>query len=218
MVASWGDRNNHRFFIGNFGLSYGRMISRYPKNWIKRVWQSFEYGRDMDKKRLEEFLSLMKESMVKRKDYSWEDSRGSWIENALIEHNRHPFRAILARNNDKNLPQIIRDFDIGSVQATNWESCHGITIKRNAAEMLFAVEMMLLCCRWVKFIDPYFAHGKKSHQSSLKAFLKVLKSERPVGKIESIEIHTRGNISSGDFLHDCYGKIIPVGLSITVCQ
>lgn len=91
MVAAWGDRHNHRFFLREFGLGSGRLVSKYPKAWAKKVWDSFDGASQMDRKRLEELLVRLKETMVKRKDPVWDDAQESWLENALAEHARHHF-------------------------------------------------------------------------------------------------------------------------------
>ena len=90
MVSAWGRLHNQRFFLREFGLGQGRLVSRYPKKWARKVWESFGGDNDMDKKRLEELLVRLQETMIKRKDCVWDDAQETWIENALLEHVRHP--------------------------------------------------------------------------------------------------------------------------------
>lgn len=217
LVATWGAPHSARFFLRQFGLGQGRLVSRYPKSWDKKVYDSFR-GSDMGKKQLEELLSQLKETMVKRKEYCWENSRGDWLENALDEHNRYPFQAIMARQNPKNLPQIICEDDLSTPSCKNWDIPHGITIKRNAFDMAGAIEMMLACCQWVKLIDPHLSPGKLSYRLSLQTFLTILASKRPVGPIEAIEIHTRKHEGTVGFLRKSYEEIIPAGLTVTLFQ
>ena len=41
LVASWHDRMQFRFFIGQFGFGTGRVVSRYPKQWRELVLEEF---------------------------------------------------------------------------------------------------------------------------------------------------------------------------------
>ncbi|HPD57619.1 MAG TPA: hypothetical protein PLG94_16750 [Smithellaceae bacterium] len=219
MVATWGSQHNYRFFIRAFGIGQGRVASRFPKYWAKKVFDSFNDQNDNEKKRLVEILAHLKENMVKRKDCIREDIDKSWLENALLEHNRYPFQAILAKNNPENHTQIICEEDVGSSSCNGWNISSGVIVKRNAADMAAAVEKMLSLCRWVKFIDPYIARGRDSFKESLNSFLKILANDRPVGTPEFVEIHT-GN-AAGDatteYLRDRYfTSIIPSGMSITL--
>jgi hypothetical protein len=216
MVAAWGDRHNHRFFIREFGLGSGRLVSRYPKAWANKVWDSFDGASQMDRKRLEELLVRLKETMVKRKNPVWDDAQESWLENALAEHARHHFFRIMARNNPAASPEVIAEETLAASPCPGWDVPHGMTVNRKARDMAEAVNMMLGCCRWVKFIDPYFVKGKTGHKKSLPAFLKILAAERPVGPPETIEIHTSGDGATTDYLREFYEKIIPAGLHVTL--
>lgn len=214
MVAAWGDRLNHRFFIREFGPGKGRLVSRYPKKWARKVWDSFSGGSDLEKKRLEELLVRLQEKMIKRKDFIW-DSTGSWLDNALLEHARYPFCAVMAKSNPEDHPEILCEDGLTVSPCPNWDIRYGVTVNRKAPDMSNAVKRMLTCCRWIKFIDPYFAKGKRGHKESLSAFLKILGAERPVGPPETIEIHTSGDGATTDYLKDFYEKIIPAGMKVT---
>lgn len=216
MVAAWGDYHNHRFFLREFGLGSGRLVSRYPKSWAKKVWDSFDGTSQMDRKRLEELLVRLKETMVKRKDPVWDDAQESWLENALTEHARHHFFKIMARNNPGARPEVIAEDTLAASPCPGWDVPHGMPVNRKAGDMAAAVNMMLGCGRWVKFIDPYFVQGKMGHKRSLTAFLMILAEERPVGPPETIEIHTSGGGATTDYLREFYEKITPAGLQVTL--
>ena len=215
MVAAWCDHLNHRFFIREFGLGSGRLVSRYPKKWAKKVWESFGAGNDMDRKRLEELLARLHETMIKRKDFIWDDA-DPWLKNALLEHGRYPFHAVLARHNPENRPEILGVDELAALPCPGWDTPHGLTVNRQAPDMAAAVKSMLTCCRWVKFVDPYFVKGKIGHKKSLSAFLKVLNSAKPVGPPETIEIHTGGDGATTDYLKEFYEMIIPIGMQVTL--
>jgi len=222
MVAKWGAYHIAGFFRSQFGVDQGRFVSCYPEDWVKKVRNSVQNQdvRDVEKNRLEVLLELLQENMVKRTKCCWDDSKRSWLENALTEHVRFPFRAIMARKNTDNLPEIICEDDLflSTPPYKGWDAPHGITIKRNASEMASAIKMMLTCCCCVKFIDPYISPGNPNYRQSLRAFLNILANKRPVGPLQAIEIHTGMHNGTVDFLRKSYGEIIPAGLQVTLFQ
>lgn len=218
MVATWGKRENYRFFIRAFDEGKGRRVSRYPKSWAKKVWNAYAGRSDFEKKRLEELLIRITENMVKRKNCQWDENIGGWLQNAIKEHERFPFHAIIARKNSVNHSAVVCEDDLSLSTCPKWETPHGISISRNASNMADIVWQMLFCCRWVRFIDPFFSQCKNGHRTSLAAFLKILKAERPVGSPEAVEIHTRGGGADMDFLKDFFENIIPAGISLVLFQ
>jgi hypothetical protein len=218
LVATWGSAHNFRYFLREFDRSKGRLVSRYPKTWFKKVWDAYDGAGEMDKKRLEELLIRMKDIMVKRKNCSWDDHVDGWLENALNEHDRYPFRAILARNNPDNLPQIICEDALANSPCQSWDLPHGITVNRNAPEMADAIKGILSLCRWVKFIDPYISSGRLGYKRSLQDFLTIINKNRPIGPPEAVEIHTGGDGATSDYLKETFKKCIPSGLSVTLFQ
>lgn len=218
LVAAWcTDHYKCQFFKNQLGSAQGRLPSRYPKKWRTKVWDSFTGGSDMDKTRLTELLARLQETMIKRKDFVW-DENATWLDNAAQEHDRHPFRAVLARNNPAARTEILCEDDLSASPCPGWDSPHGITLNRKAPEMAAVVGQMLTCCRWVKFIDPHIWPGKMSYRNSLQAFLMILAGSRPVGPPEAIEIHTKSLDADGDIILNRFQEVIPNGLQVTLYQ
>lgn len=218
LVATWGQPHNYRFFIRAFGIEHGRHVSRYPKKWAKKVYESFSGNSDMEKKRLEELLSQFKKNMVKRKDCIWDEGKKSWLENALAEHGRHPFHAILTQHSPGKHERVICDDDLNASECRLWDVPTGTYAPRTAVELADAVKEILSLCSWVRFVDPYLSKNTKRHKDTLAAYLGILGSHRPVGPPVSIEIHTSGDGASSEHLKNVYEKIVPAGLQVTFFQ
>ena len=220
MVAAWcRDHYKCRFFQDHFGVAQGRLVSRYPKKWAKKVWKVSSASDDMDKTRLTELLARLKDTMVKRKDMVWNDEE-SWLQNALQEHGRFPFRAILASGNPEGRSEVLDEGEITAASCPAWDNPHGKIVHRQAAEMANATKEILTCCRWVKFIDPYFSQCKQRHKDTLREFFRILFRERPVGPPDTIEIHASGSGTGAtiDHLKEFYEKIIPISIQVTLFQ
>ena len=216
LVATWGSPPQYRFFMQQFGGAQGRLVSRYPKKWAQKVWDSFSGGNDLDRTRLVELLRYLQTSTVQRKNPAWDDSLGTWLENAVREHRRYPFRGILARHNPDNRPEVIIEDALTTSAKPQWDNPHGMAVHRKAEDMAAAVEPMLACCSWVRFVDPYISSCKRQYRQSLAAFLKILAAERPVGPPKQIEVHTNAEGASRGHLHEFFRKILPAGLQVAV--
>ncbi len=76
LVASWHDRLHFRFFVEQFGLGTGRVVSRYPKKWRKLVWDAlpaalYAAAGEIERKRVKELLVRLTEPEVRRPGCVW---------------------------------------------------------------------------------------------------------------------------------------------------
>ena len=100
LLNSW---NDFRYFSEHFGVARGRLISRYPKRWERMVHDSLSSCHPIEKAKIVERLSRIKDRMIARQS-AW-DPQKEWLPNAEEEHSRKPFRAILARTNCSHSPR-----------------------------------------------------------------------------------------------------------------
>jgi hypothetical protein len=113
----------------------------------------------------------------------------TWLENAQHEHDRLPFRAILARANPTaHLGTLLADEVDAS--APGWTAPRTLTPGRSATEMVSGFQWMLRIAREVIFVDPYFRPGEMRCRRPLEAFLGAIAQNRPVNPPSRIEVHT----------------------------
>lgn len=213
MVATWGDLYRARFYLREFGFEQGRLVSQYPKKWTKKVWDAFDSADENDKRRLTELLVQLKKAMIKRKNCEWSGTSEGWLSNALVEHNRYPFSALMVKNNPgTDEERLIVESSLSVAPCYGWDNPHGLPVKRNAQEMLNSVGVLLSHCRWVKFVDPYLCQCRHNYKLSMTTFFQSLATQEPIGQPENIEIHTSGDGASEEYLKEFYGQILPCGL------
>ena len=224
LVASWHDRMQFRFFVDQFGLGTGRVVSRYPSKWRKVVWESFQsaFGStagEVERKRIEELLARLTATKVRRTGCVWENG-SSWLVNAEVEHTRRPFYSILARDNPRKKPDVMCADDVLDGTPTGWHAPSSVIVDRTAAAMATSIEKMLLCATRIMFVDPHFRASRATFRNPLTEFLRSIRVEIPkVG----LELHTG---HSGDaapswkyFRKECEDylpKIVPTGLTLIV--
>ena len=223
LVASWHDLQKYRLFIEMFDLGAGRVVSRYPKKWVKQVWDAFEadFGqtaRTLDRSRMGKLLKKITKPVVKRPDCIW-DAACDWLTNAEIEHTRKSFHTILARNNPRNNTIVVRESEVMEDTAERWDAPGTMTIPRTAEEIANCVAPMLRCATKILFIDPYFRANEERFRKPLAAFLRIVDTR--TSKI-TIEIHTADRDTAPSwamFQQECEDKlpaVIPKGLTLTV--
>src|SRR6266852_6033498 len=80
--------------VSLFGVAQGRLISRFPKMWQQLVLNSVTCG-PAEKARIEEALRRLLVDRLLNRYHEWRDDL-TWLNNAIAEHGKRPFHAILA--------------------------------------------------------------------------------------------------------------------------
>ena len=226
LIASWTkDLSCFKRYKNSFGTTQGRFISDYPKSsWRRETFQLLEAQNIQNYrlvKEIEDFkISLKSPGKISIKRKGGNSAPGNWSKNAIIENKRFPFSSILVRENPGNRTDFIDEITLAEENPQEWDSPHGQFINRTVSEMVGAVRPLLLLCKNIKFVDPYLGTCRQSYKATMSAFLEILCGDRPVGKIESIEIHT-GNANehkcaSATYLRKFFDGLIPKSEVITV--
>ena len=173
LVARWHDRKEHLFFDEKFGLRTRRIVSAYPKNWKKLVWEIFEASPAADdqnaKMRMTELIQFLWQNAVKRPSSFPEIT--VWLERAEAEHAERPFRAIIATDNPRNRPFVIHVKDLIENGHEKWQVPDTFPTPRNAQKIAGAILPLMRLCRRAFLIDPYFDPNKKRFRDTLEAIL-----------------------------------------------
>jgi hypothetical protein len=100
---SWSD---FRYVIEKFGFDHGRLISRFPHQWFNLVLEVAKALPDVERKRVTVALERAKRCVIDtRRPYN--PRLASWLENAITEHARLPFHAIIAKTNPRNADHVL---------------------------------------------------------------------------------------------------------------
>lgn len=222
LVATWGNRQDYRYFVEKFGLGQPRIVSRYPKRWVRLVWQAFQSNDDLERSRMVELLQRIGERMVHRRDYLWDAGR-PWVENARAENTRVAFHAILARENPGGHPSILVAAALDD--SPLWVISRGVTIARNAGNMAAAVAAMLRIASVIVFVDPHFSPAELRYLRTLEAFLRAIIEGRAVDGPGRVEVHTSADedrTGTREFFEvECRSRLprcIPSGVNLRIVR
>jgi len=192
LMGNWRD---FRFFVAQFGVAQGRLISRFPKAWKDMVRTAAASAGEVEFLRIVEALNRIDECMLVR-EYDYQKQH-TWIRNAIDENTRRPFHAIVAGG---AYPSVLNLLEASDIDPTNpptlWKVPKSVNIERTPVQMASCVACLLSQCSEIIFIDPYFGPGKKKHTEPLKHFLQAIAARGTRKMPIRIEYHT-GNQDLG---------------------
>lgn len=145
------------YLIEKFGVAQGRVISRFPKDWKKMVYQAARaslHGTG-ELSRIEVRLDRIKDDVLIKSRRPGGDGTQPWLTRALAEHDRLPFSGIIARENPATYPDVMLAADLDDVDPRFQASGQG-HINRTSSEIVECVSLLLNAAKTVKLIDPRF--------------------------------------------------------------
>ena len=193
LISNW---QNFRYFTEKFGVSQGRLISRYPKSWKRLVYESLENCGEIERKKIEEKLNTLDDRILRRPNSGW-DPQLQWLANAEIEHGRKPFHAILARDNPNGQVFVLRGEDVDEGNAL-WGVQRTEVVPREAAPMAHAIAPLLQVSNVILFVDPHFNPNREEYRTTLREFFTATFERREYPLPGRIEVHLSGGDGKPD--------------------
>ncbi|TAK86138.1 MAG: hypothetical protein EPO20_08000 [Betaproteobacteria bacterium] len=215
LLNSW---ERFRYLTEKFGVSQGRLISRYPKRWKALVYDALGGCSEIDKKRIEERLVRLDDRMMSRTS-EWEPAR-DWLSNAENEHAKRPFRAIVAAANPRAKPEVLIADELDE-NTPGWIVKREIVVARQAADLANALSPLLYLAREIVFVDPHFDPYKPRARATLREFLVRASSRQNGIQIQRVEFHTSFREGIAEFDAECQRQLpqrIPAGISLRVVR
>lgn len=213
--SSW---DTFRYVIEKFGFDKGRLISQFPSYWLRSVYQSTGSLPPMQKKRIEVALNQAKKNKIVRFDRPYDDSTEGWLENALTEHLRKPFHAIIAAANPKSLEAVVSTDDLDEYHAL-MVIPHECAVPRDVDSISAALQNLLHFGSRIVFVDPFFDPYNARYKRLLFRCMSIV---RDLNSNAVCEVHYRykdGKPTNVELERDAariFSNIIPEGMVLTV--
>jgi len=175
-LRCWAD---FRYLIDQFGMSQGRLISKFPSKWKKVVYDACSGIAPVERSKIEEGLRRIDLKLYAAgRDY---DTDLDWIQNAVRSHINSPFRAIITAPEKATTPDCL-DHSALSADTDRWQS--GIPpVRRSADDMAAAAEKLLRSSSQIVFVDQHYSCMAR-HGRPLKAFLRYAIQGASIKRIE----------------------------------
>lgn len=223
LLNSW---ERVRYYCEQFGFEKGRMISLFPKEWKKMVRMGTPNIGERERKRIEELLLRMDGKFHPRAERPY-DANESWPTNAINDHQREPFAAIITDEPAAGCDRAIGDEDFNDSHPLMNVPRHP-RVPRTPNDVANFLKPMLETAKWILLIDPYFEPTPKMVDrdpklrptpwtSTLAALLRYLKVNCRV------EYHTklRGLENEDSWKESCCDQlphVLPAGARLAVFQ
>lgn len=193
-AAIGADWQTFRYLIEKFGFDKGRLISRMPRRWEKKVIAAAKEA-GLSDVRMSSLIERLRDTRRLRvADFGrGYDPEASWIENALREHAKRPFRAIIAAAADKACKESLvpDECDDEHVLIATPISCD---VPRTADALSDALLPLAYAAKEIDIVDPYFDLRQLGQDfiGPLNALLGKLAGLGSAGKMVRIHWHTHG--------------------------
>lgn len=212
-----------RYIVEKFGFDRGRLISDFPKHWIRYVYESANGMTEMQKARVTEVLNSAKQrNAIIRFGRTYNPELGNWMTNALTEHRRLAFHAILAA-----APQEGQDYVLCVDELHENSPLMGVptdfSIARDIESITKVCEGFLRIGSRVVFVDAFFDPFNTRQKHLYSRCLNIIRNANGQA---SCEIHYRydedglresfTNETLEDHAESLFGDIIPEGMTITI--
>jgi hypothetical protein len=183
MGASWSD---FRYLAENFGFDQGRLISRFPHQWFNMVLDAAKALPDVERKRVTVGLERAKRVCVIDTRRPYNPRLAGWFENAVTEHARLPFHAIIARANPQNADRVLT---IGEIDGSHrlFVAERDGKVDRNAGALAEVAARLLSHSKTIMFVDGYYDPSDRRYQRAFRAYLDVVAKNGSAEK--TCEIH-----------------------------
>lgn len=192
LVATWHEGAKSIFFKEKFGLSTGRFVAIYPRNWAKLTWEAFDQGpfagRDAARKNLDIWLSYLSQNGVKRRNSHLD--KLAWLERTEAEHSERPFHAIISENNPRSCPSVICAPQLLESGDALWNVGRDQVVPRTAGALVAAAAPLLRLSRHALFIDPHFSPDQERFRKPFAGFLNELFACHYNTSEPIVELHT----------------------------
>jgi hypothetical protein len=154
-TAIGADWRTFKDLIDRFGADRGRLISRLPVKWEKKV---IEAARDagVPDVRMTDIVERLRNSKHKVVDFNRTyDHEADWLDNALREHANRPFKAIICEAGRTTCAEAMQPDDCSDGHPL-FGAVTSCDVIRTADEIADALYTIAAVSKEVDIVDPFF--------------------------------------------------------------
>ena len=169
-----------KHIVAGCGIQHGRLISRFPHEWVKKAIEACKIQDDVKRKTIvEKIVSLRRDQKMvgfNRKYVYGKD----WLENAEDQYKIRPFQAIVSPLNPQGCAHVLSPQEIDE-KTSLWDVQTQRIVPRKAYDLACCAKTLLGISREILFIDPYFDPLKSRFLNTLShmiSFAYIFKEPR----------------------------------------
>lgn len=164
-----------RYLFEKFGFDRGRLISQFPKSWVREVYAASANLKPLERKRIEVSLASGKQSKLMRSGRPFNPALGGWLPNAVAQQDSAPFHAIIASANANGHSSVLVASELDECEPL-MEAPQTWQVPRTGVALAGAIRPLLISARTLLFVDRFFNVQASRYKETLKACLDVMHS------------------------------------------
>jgi hypothetical protein len=168
--------------------------------------------------RVAEALNQAKKNKVVRCNRPYDANAGNWLHNALSEHRRLPFRAIVAAENPSGDEAILLADDIDELQPL-MKVPHDCAVLRDPTSLSAAMNEMLRFGSRILFIDPFYAPFNARYKDTFRECLNIVRTLNPEAVCEIHYRFHKDKPMNDDLEREAthlFPGVVPDGMKVTI--
>lgn len=172
-LSEW---HNFRYLLENFGVSHGRLISQFPKDWPRKVFDACTSFSFRQRQQLQIELDRIKKHALVRSDRVCQ--KATWLESAIEQHAvGKPFHAIIVKEAEGKPDYVLRADDLSNNNKL-WKTKREDKIARTPTDLGNAIRHLLCMSDRILFVDKMYHPAKSRWQETLIHFIKIASEGR----------------------------------------
>jgi len=207
--SSFNNAVELKYLLEKFGFYQGRFIGKFPKAWIKEIYQQLNNLPDVEQARVKVLLEKHKNCLVPSGQVT--EPTLSWIENAHQQVELGNFSGVVAANSNQWNYPLASDIDDDCLLGG-----HDARVLGQAKNYTEITRRLLQLSHEIILVDPYLHLNKPACEKVMSSFLETAQQ----GKCRSLVIWARdkdaGMKGYGQMLERKYKPKLVKGSSLRV--
>jgi len=218
-LNNWQD---FRYVYDQVGVEHGRLISRFPGKWARMVMAACSENpqlRDVERSYIEIKLRNLEKNKMAKLNRTY-DPENNWMNNVEVQQRQRPFHAVLARNKELKITNILNIDELEDSQPL-WKVPKDQVVPRKAYELACCAKLLLHISKEILVIDPHFDPEKPRFLETFSHLIKFAFEEHAPKRIElHVEYdYWKEQKRETDWQEDCsrnLPSLIPEGFTMLV--
>jgi hypothetical protein len=168
VMATW---QHFRELWEDFGVSQGRLISKYPILWKAKVDELAKiFSKPVQATAISAKIRRDEHKfLVTGRTYNGTDG---WLVNALSHMTTQPFHAVIASENPKGVKEILVAGDFAKDEPP-YKVVSENFVPRKAQDLADCAGLLLEHCEEIQFVDPHFNPSEPRFRNTFEAMLEI---------------------------------------------
>lgn len=169
--SSW---ETFRYIIELFGFDRGRLISQFPKAWLRDVYDATAGFSPLQRTKVEVALNRARRAILVRSGRTYDPTAATWLEAALISNGEAPFRAIIALENPAQDPAVLPPDELDEGHPL-MAAPRDAAVPRDVASIVGALREFLRFGSRILFVDAFYDPYNVRYRRVIRGCLKIVK-------------------------------------------